>query len=118
VKLDAVAKEIVLENIRNALPSRWPERVRELRELGDVPIASYLHETGLEVDDIYAGGHSFTEMRRAAGFLPPDQPEGEKRLSRGLGRLLHVDDRVGGARRARGKAAARTAAHPDRSEKG
>ena len=69
VRLDPVAKKIVLDNIRTALPTRWPERVRELRELGDVSLPTYLHETGLERDDIYQGGHSLTEMRRGAGIL-------------------------------------------------
>jgi hypothetical protein len=92
MQLDAVAKSIVLDNIRTALPSRWPERVNELRELGDVPLATYLHETGLELDDVYQGGHSFTEMRRAASILQSAAPEGEDRLRRGLGRLLHIDD--------------------------
>jgi hypothetical protein len=91
--LDPVAKTIVLDNIRTALPTRWPERVRELRELGDVSLATYLHETGLERDDVYHGGHSFTEMRREAGLLGTTAPEGERDLGRGLGRLLHVDDR-------------------------
>jgi superfamily II DNA or RNA helicase len=90
--LDPVAKTIVLDNIRTALPTRWPERVRELRELGDVSLATYLHETGLERDDVYHGGHSFTEMRREAGLLVTAAPEGERDLGRGLGRLLHVDD--------------------------
>lgn len=92
VKLDPVAKEIVLDNIRTALPTRWPERVRELRELGDVSLSTYLHETGLELDDIYQGNHSFTEMRRAAGILITAASTGEDRLGRGLGRLLHIDD--------------------------
>lgn len=92
VRLDPVAKTIVLDNIRTALPTRWTERVRELRELGDVSLPIYLHETGLERDDVYQGGHSFTEMRRAAGVLETAATEGEDRLGRGLGRLLHVDD--------------------------
>lgn len=92
LKLDSVAKEIVLANIRTALPTRWPDRIRELRELGDVPLATYLHETGLEPDDVYQGGHTFTEMRRAAGMLRSAAPDDEVRLGRGLGRLLHLDD--------------------------
>jgi hypothetical protein len=92
MRLDPVAKSIVLDNIRTALPSRWPERIRELRELGDVPLAAYLQETGLEPDDVYQGGHSFTEMRRAAGFLKSAATDDESRLGRGLGRLLHLDD--------------------------
>lgn len=92
VRLDPVAKKIMLDNIRTALPTRWPERVRELRELGDVSLPTYLHETGLERDDIYQGGHSFTEMRRGAGILTTAACEGEDRLGRGLGRVLHLDD--------------------------
>jgi Domain of unknown function (DUF3427) len=92
MKLDPVAKKIVLDNIRTALPTRWPERMRELRELGDVTLATYLDETGLDLDDVYQGGDSFTEMRRAAGWLETGAPEGEDRLGRGLGRLLHLDD--------------------------
>jgi hypothetical protein len=92
MKLDPVAKSIVLDNIRTALPTRWPERVRELGELGDVSLATYLQETGLDRDDVYQGGHSFTEMRRAAGVLMTTAAEGEDRLGRGLGRLLHLDD--------------------------
>jgi hypothetical protein len=89
--LDAVAKDIVLNNVRNALPSRWPDQVRELQLLGDVSLTSYLNETGLELDDLY-GRRTFTEMRRAAGFLPSEAPEGEVELGRGLARLLHADD--------------------------
>ncbi|HET8931767.1 MAG TPA: DEAD/DEAH box helicase family protein, partial [Acidimicrobiales bacterium] len=91
MNLDPVAKGIVLDNVRNALPSRWPEQVRELQLLGDVTLSEYLAETGLELDDLY-GERTFTEMRRAAGFLPRDEPDDEKKIGRGLGRLLHLDD--------------------------
>jgi superfamily II DNA or RNA helicase len=90
--LDPVAKEIVVANLRSALPTRWPDRVRELRELGDVPLAEYLHETGLELDDVYQGGHTFTQMRRAAALLDGAPLDTETRLGRGVGRLLHLDD--------------------------
>lgn len=91
LQLDRVAKEVVLDNIRNALPRRWPDQVRELRTLGDVPLGTYLNETGLELDDVYVR-HSFTEMRRAAGFLTGEVPDGEEKLNRAIGRLTHVDD--------------------------
>lgn len=91
VQLDPVARDIVLDNIRHAIPSRWPQQVRELRELGDVPLGTYLAETGLELTDLY-GTRTFTEMRRAAGFLPDERSEVEAKIGRGLGRLLHLDD--------------------------
>jgi len=92
MQLDPVAKEIVLANIRTALPTRWRDRVRELRELGDVPLGTFLDETGLELDDIYQGGRTFTELRRAAGMPAGTAPAGEDRIGRGIGRLLHLDD--------------------------
>jgi hypothetical protein len=55
-------------------------------------MAQYMEHTGLELEDVYAGNHSWTEMRRAAG-LPtlPSTPD-ETSLLRAVGRLLHIDD--------------------------
>ena len=91
MQLDPVAKDIVLRNLREALPSTWPRQVGELRALGDIGIGEYLSETGLDLVDIYATDRTFTEMRRSAGLLGSG-PEGEAAVGRGLGRLLHVDD--------------------------
>ena len=87
-----MASQIVLANIRASLPSTWRRRVEELRELGDVPLAAYLAETDLDVEDIYRNNHYWTELRRAAGHVDGAVPEGEAKLGRGIGRLLHVDD--------------------------
>ncbi len=90
--LDEAAKQVVLANIKAALPERWPDRVAELRSLGDVSLAAYLAETGLDLEDIYRGGHTFTEMRRAANVDDAPAPDGEAAVGRGVARLLHVDD--------------------------
>ena len=50
--LDHVAKDIVLKNIREALPTSWKQRTQERRELVTSPPARYLQETGLELDAI------------------------------------------------------------------
>jgi superfamily II DNA or RNA helicase len=92
LELDAVARDIVLDNIRHALPTTWPQRVQELRELGDVPLANYLDETGLELDDIYRGNHTWPGLRRAAGISIAPAAEGEDKAGRGVARLLHIDD--------------------------
>ncbi len=92
LQLDRVAKEIVLDNIKHALPTTWKDRQAELRELGDVSLGEYLHETGLELDDIYRGNHTWTELRRAAGIDATAAMDDEARLGRGIARLLHVDD--------------------------
>jgi superfamily II DNA or RNA helicase len=92
MELDPVAQEIVLSSIRNAIPSRWRDKCDELRSLGDVSLATYLKETGLELEDIYANGHTWTEMRRVAG--KPTAPAGpdETGLLKAVGRLIHIDD--------------------------
>ena len=66
LQLDPVAQRIVLDSVRNAIPSTWRDKCGELRSLGDVSLAEYLEQTGLDLENIYAGNHSWTEMRRAA----------------------------------------------------
>jgi superfamily II DNA or RNA helicase len=90
--LDPVARDIVLRSIRDAIPTRWPDRCAELRSLGDVGLAEYLESSGLELEDVYAGGHSWSEMRREAGLPTAEAGPGEAPLLRAVGRLLHVDD--------------------------
>ncbi len=92
LELDAVARDLVLRNIREALPTTWKQRVQELRELGDVPVTKYLEETGLALDDIYRNGHTWTELRRTADIEPSAPADGEAKAGRGIARLLHLDD--------------------------
>ena len=92
LELDPVARDIVLRSIRDAVPSAWREKCQELRALGDVSMAEYLEQTGLEIEDVYAANHSWTEMRRAAGLPTLAAGPDEGALLRAVGRLLHVDD--------------------------
>jgi superfamily II DNA or RNA helicase len=92
--LDEVSQRIVLDSIRNAIPSTWRKRVEELRQLGDVTLTRFLEETGLELEDIYANNRSWTELRREANIVATPAVDGkEKELLRAIGRLLHVNDR-------------------------
>jgi superfamily II DNA or RNA helicase/HKD family nuclease len=92
MELDPVARDIVLRSIREAIPADWKARREELRSLGDVPLAKYLEETGLELEDVYANNHSWSELRREVG-LPATSPGAQEGpLLRAVGRLLHVDD--------------------------
>jgi superfamily II DNA or RNA helicase len=92
LELDSVAQEVVLRSIRESIPTAWQDRCAELRTLGDVTLAEYLLKTGLELGDIYAGNHSWSEMRRAAGQPTADPGPDEAALLRAVGRMLHVDD--------------------------
>jgi superfamily II DNA or RNA helicase/HKD family nuclease len=99
MQLDRVATDIVLRNIRSAIPSRRPAMVRELRALlesdrfrGRVPsLREFLTETGLEVRDIYKSG-CWSALKRAAGVPMPAPGPHEETLGNATERLLHVDD--------------------------
>ena len=96
MELDRVAADLVLENIRAAVPSRWPDKVAELRAVaqGDnaITLGRFIDEAGLELEDIYTGRKAFSDLRADAGLsvLPPG-PE-EEALRAACGRLLHIDD--------------------------
>ena len=92
MELDPVARDIVLRSIRQAIPSAWRAKCDELRSLGDVTLATYLQETGLELEDVYAGNRSWSALGRAAGLPTDAAGPREEALLRAVGRLLHVDD--------------------------
>jgi uncharacterized protein DUF3427/helicase-like protein/type III restriction/modification enzyme restriction subunit len=92
LELEPIAQEIVLRSLREAIPADWRSRQQELAALGDVSLATFLDETGLELDDIYAGNRSWSMLRRAVGLPTADEGQKEETLLRAVGRLLHVDD--------------------------
>ena len=96
MELDRVATDVVLESIRNAVPSRWTERVDALRQLTKegvgCTLARYLDETGLELDDVYAGNKSWSDLRADADIAPKAIDPIDVKLRRACGRLLHIDD--------------------------
>lgn len=95
--LDAKASEIVLRSLRDAIPTRWPAKVDELRSLRrerqDLGLAEFLHESGLDLDDVYDGSKSWSDLREAAAAPTLLSGPHEAVLRRAIGRLLHVDDR-------------------------
>lgn len=107
MELDAVAREHVLANIRAGVPSRWQDKVDELRQLRaagageSVTLASYLEATGMHHDDVYAGGKTWSDLCGDAGVPLLASGPYEAVLRRGLARLRHVDDpvRIDGYRR-------------------
>jgi superfamily II DNA or RNA helicase/HKD family nuclease len=98
MELDPVAVDIVLRNIRESLPSRWTAKVEELRALvrsgGEVSLSRYLEVSGLDVEDVYDGGRSWSDLRADAGVPISAPGPSEETLRRACGRLLHVDDRM------------------------
>ena len=99
MELDPVASQIVLRNIRESLPSRWDAKVEELRAVAAaaasgsaVTLGRFLDETGFELEDVYGGNRSWSDLCEAAGLPIAVSGPHEKALRRACGRLLHVDD--------------------------
>ncbi|MGA3562126.1 DUF3427 domain-containing protein [Melissospora conviva] len=94
IQLDRVAKDVVLRNLRSALPTSKPGLVAELRSLGDVSLDEFLRESGLEIEDIYRSASlgGWTGLRRLAGFDTSAPGTDDRDLGRAIGRMLHLDD--------------------------
>jgi superfamily II DNA or RNA helicase len=105
MQLDQKATEIVLRSLREAIPTRWPAKVDELRslrrEMPDLDLAGFLNESGLDLDDVYEGGRGWSDLLQAAGAPVRSGGTHETILRRAVGRLLHIDDyeRIGAYRR-------------------
>jgi superfamily II DNA or RNA helicase/HKD family nuclease len=93
IRLERTAREVILRNLREAVQAGTTRRlVGELRSLGDLSLPAFLRETGLDLEDLYRGGRTLTTLRRHAGFVDSEEPEGERAAGRGLQRLLGQDD--------------------------
>lgn len=97
MELDPVATERVLDNLRYSLPSRWNEKVAELRSLAQenpgITLSAFLNESGLELADIYDGKtRSWSALKEAASLPVPAKGPDEDLIRRAIGRLDHIDD--------------------------
>jgi superfamily II DNA or RNA helicase len=72
MELDRVASQIVLDNVRRAVPWRRAERVAELRTLAAgatrVSLAAFMDATGLELEEVYANDVSWSDLCQDAGL--------------------------------------------------
>jgi superfamily II DNA or RNA helicase len=108
IQLDRVARQRVLENLKQAIGSRFDTLVRELRSIGrPVSLLEFTREAAIDVEDIYRNrGWSWTRLQREAGVSGVEQmriadgpaepqrnePDADRLLS-GTPRLLHIEDR-------------------------
>lgn len=95
LQLDAVARQHVLDSIRNQIVGRT-RLLNELRRLHDAggatTLREFLEETGFDLEDVYRGGSGgFAALKRAAGIIP-GKDEAADALSAQFGRLLHADE--------------------------
>lgn len=98
MQLDRIASEIVLRNLKEAVPSQWASKVVELRRVAAlrgprIRLAEFLEESGLDLPDVYTGNKCWSSLRESAGLSTLASGPNEHVLRRGLGRLLHVDSK-------------------------
>lgn len=98
MELDAVAAKIVLAGLRDAIPSKWPQKVEELRrhvaQGADATLASFLEHSGLDLADVYDGGRTWSDLCDAAGVATLPAGPSERVLRKAVSRMTHVDDHV------------------------
>lgn len=92
IELDRVSKEIILDNVARSIRLTRRSLATELKESGARGLADFLEQAGLELIELYRGGRTFSELRRAVGLPCLDAGLEEEALGRGIGRLIHVDD--------------------------
>ncbi len=96
IKLDRVAKQTVLHNLKSAIHNSRVRLLEDLRALGpETRLDSFMRESGAELETVYArpaAGHCFTGLRHQAGFGKASDLPGNDPLFRSVGRLIHVDD--------------------------
>jgi superfamily II DNA or RNA helicase/HKD family nuclease len=95
VDLDRQSREIVLENLKQAVRrSRWATLVADLRSTPtDAPLLEFLNRHDHRLEDVYRRG-SWTALRREAGRPTPRPTDAglETRTLKALGRMTHIDD--------------------------
>ena len=89
--LDAVARDVVLDNVRRQLKLSRKELLHEVRSHGDLPLADWLREAGRELADVFRAG-SWTDLRRQAALPTPEAGPIEEQLLRRTSAFAHVDD--------------------------
>lgn len=105
MELDPVARDLVLASVRAAVPARWTAKIEELRSVArghaEVTLKTFLDASGLELEELYGGSKSWSDLRQDAGLPVREPGPHEATLRRACGRLLHVDDtrRIEGWRR-------------------
>ena len=88
MELDPVATQLVIENIRQSLPSTWRAKAEELRRVAEadprVTLKNFLDQSGLELEDVYSNNRSWSDLLEAGGLAthpagPHEQRRGRRR---------------------------------------
>lgn len=92
IVLDQQTQDVVLDNLKGQLTTRWKALAAELRNHPTDDLATYLDETGVDLADVVKTDRSWTRLRRDANL--PTAPAGpqEQLLLKRVRAFTHVDD--------------------------
>jgi len=94
--LEGVARDRVLQSLKDAVPRGlvgMSNELRAMRQAGEsISLSNFLAHSGLDLEDVYANGRSWSDLLEAAE--EPVAPKGphEAALRKACARLLHLDD--------------------------
>lgn len=96
IRLERIAQQRVLENVRQSITLRRPQMVSDLREfgrhLGRTPsIREALEHLDTSLEVLLKRG-LWSRILSDAGLVDPPPDDDEDRLAKGIYRLLHIDD--------------------------
>jgi superfamily II DNA or RNA helicase/HKD family nuclease len=94
--LEGVARDRVLQSLKDAVPRGLIGMANELRSMhqagASISLVHFLAHSGLDLEDIYAHGRSWSDLLASAGEdLAPSGPY-ETAFRKACARLLHLDD--------------------------
>ncbi|MEU6575859.1 DUF3427 domain-containing protein [Streptomyces sp. NPDC046805] len=90
--LEGKSKDLVLDNIRTQLNATVNTLAKEVRDFSTLKLASYLHESRREINELYRSSNSWTKVLRKAGVITEPALLGEEELLKRVHAFLHVDD--------------------------
>ena len=96
IRLERVAQQRVLANVRQSVNLRRPRMILALRELGrhlgrPPTLRERLDYLNATVEEVFKRG-LWSRLLHEAGLVPPVEAPNENRLARGIRRVAHVDD--------------------------
>jgi len=96
-QLDRMARDVVLENLKQTVQARKQHLAAELKQvaldLDRVPtLGEFLVQSGYELQDVYDRADSWSALRSLAGLLHGDLSPEESALGKRFARLLHIDE--------------------------
>ncbi|WP_426753487.1 DUF3427 domain-containing protein [Myxococcus sp. Y35] len=96
IRLDRIARDYVLQNVRAAVFQARRMLLEELLSLpSETRLSAFLEATGYELEEVYGRPterSAFASLRRDAGYEKRPAGPHEAALSKALARLLHVGD--------------------------